>query len=83
MMVGTMPSREKRSSAQNSTRSNSRLPAPSNSAANCLRLSEPFRPLSWSMYSPTISWPAWWHHSRNCISWFCGSWPLSSVLTLA
>ena len=45
------PSRLKRSSAQNNTHSNFFFAASSNRAANCFRLSAPFRPLSCSTNS--------------------------------
>ena len=56
-IVCAIPSRLNWSKAQNNTQSNFRLAASSNRAANCLRFSAPFRPLSASTYSRLIVWP--------------------------
>src|SRR5262249_47871503 len=62
-----MPSRLKRSSAQNSAQSNLRRLASSNKAANCLRSPVPLRPLTRSMYSPTMSWPELVHQVAELV----------------
>jgi hypothetical protein len=62
-MVGAIPSRLKRSRAQNRTRSNFLLLASSNSWAKALRFSAAFRPLSCSTYSYTTSCRALAHHT--------------------
>src|SRR5260221_373958 len=67
MIVCTIPSREKRSSAQNSTISNLRRFASSNSRANWARRPGSFRPDSCSTYSPAPSCPARCAPSRSHI----------------
>ncbi len=82
-MVFLMPSRLKRSSAQNSSTSKRGLAASANIRSKSLRSRLPLVPDSRSTYSATNSWPS--HRPQNprsCRSWLSVSWEPSSLETL-